>query len=413
MVLPEGWEEKNLGELSEKITKGSSPKWQGVSYVDEPGVLFVTSENVGVGQMIFNKTKYVEDLFNKKDSKSILCKGDVLTNIVGASIGRTAIFDSEELANINQAVCLIRCDRDMLINKYLCYLLNSPYFIRILHDKEINNARANLSLTFFRKLVIPLPPLPEQKRIVAILDKAFAAIDKAIANTEKNLSNARELFESYLNGVFAEPGDDWEEKKLSEVCLIRSKLIDPRESKYLNMPHIGAGNMISSSKKLIDIKTAEEEGLKSGKFIFDSSMVLYSKIRPYLMKVSIPDFDGLCSADVYPLFPKEGCLDRTFLFYLLLSKNFTDYVVAGSARAGMPKVNRKCLFSYRTYFPNVEVQKKIIKKLDQLNQETQNLELIYQQKLTNLQDLKQSILQKAFAGELTAAAEMVDQQMEN
>jgi type I restriction enzyme S subunit len=182
----EGWEEKELEGLSERITKGSSPKWQGVAYVEEPGVLFVTSENVGAGQMVYKKTEYVEESFNKKDSKSILCKGDVLTNIVGASIGRTAIFDRDDVANINQAVCMIRCNKDKLNNRYLSYLLNSPYFVRLLHDNEINNARANLSLTFFRKLTIPIPSLKVQEKTALKMDavheeaKAFEALYQQI-----------------------------------------------------------------------------------------------------------------------------------------------------------------------------------------------------------------------------------------
>jgi type I restriction enzyme S subunit len=248
----------------------------------------------------------------------------------------------------------------------------------------------------------PLPPLPEQQRIVAILDAAFERIDAAIANTEKNLANARELFESYLNEVFARKGEGWVEKKLSEVCSIISKLIDPRKSEFRALPHVGAGNMVSSSKDIVDIKTAEEEGLKSGKFTFNDSMVLYSKIRPYLMKVSVPDFEGLCSADVYPLYPKKQYLDRIFLFYLLLSKYFTDYAIAGSARAGMPKVNRNCLFNYRAFFPPVDEQRRLAENMDHVYENTRELEAICKKKLTALAELKQSILQKAFAGELTA-----------
>ena len=139
------WGRRKLEDLCERITKGSSPKWQGIQYVDEPGILFITSENVGLNCMVFKKIKYVEEAFNKKDAKSILKKGDVLTNIVGASIGRTAIFDKGDLANINQTVCLLRCNPEKLNNRFLSYLLNSPFFRQILHDNEINNARANLT----------------------------------------------------------------------------------------------------------------------------------------------------------------------------------------------------------------------------------------------------------------------------
>ena len=163
--------------------------------------------------------------------------------------------------------------------------------------------------------------------------------------------------------------------------------------------------MISLTGELVEIKTAREEGLKSSKFTFDDKMVLYSKIRPYLMKVCKPNFEGLCSADVYPLTPIAEWLDRNFLFYLLISRHFTDYAIAGSARAGMPKVNRDHLFSYSVYLPKVAEQKRISAKLDEIRTQTQRLETIYQQKLDALAELKQSILQKAFSGELTALPE--------
>ena len=198
-----GWEEKRLGGLCERITKGSSPKWQGIKYVEEPGVLFVTSENVGQNRMIFMKTKYVEESFNKKESRSILNPGDVLTNIVGASIGRTAIFDREDLANINQAVCLIRCDPRKIINGYLSHLLNSPYFRQILHDNEIDNARANLSLGFFKALLIPVPPLDEQKIIVSRLDELSSETQRLESLYQHKLTTLAELKQSLLHKAFS------------------------------------------------------------------------------------------------------------------------------------------------------------------------------------------------------------------
>lgn len=155
----DGGEEKKLEDICDLISKGSSPRWQGINYVDKPGVLFVTSENVGENTLLLNERKYVEDKFNIKDSKSILQNGDVLTNIVGASIGRTAIYDLDDVANINQAVCLIRCNKNLLDNEFLMFLLNSPFTKKHLHENEVNNARANLSLSFFRSLLMPLPKI--------------------------------------------------------------------------------------------------------------------------------------------------------------------------------------------------------------------------------------------------------------
>lgn len=314
--------------------------------------------------------------------------------------GENTAYRIEGKAWVNNHAHVIRPDRSKTLESWLTHYFNaidvSP-FITGLTVPKLNQGK-------LREIPVPVPPLSEQKRIVAILDEAFAGIDAAIANTEKNLANARELFESYLNSVFNQKGESWIKRSLGEVSSITSSLVDPRELVYQEMLHVGAGNIVSMNGELADLQIARKEGLKSGKFVFDETMVLYSKIRPYLMKVVRPSFSGLCSADIYPLTPNTKFLSRDFLYYLLLSTHFTDYAIAGSARAGMPKVNREHLFAYTTFFPEVDEQERLVEHLDAVANETQRLESIYQQKLDALTELKQSLLQKAFSGELTAEA---------
>jgi type I restriction enzyme S subunit len=256
-----------------------------------------------------------------------------------------------------------------------------------------------VSKEFIEEHPIPLPPLPEQQRIVAILDEAFERVATAKINAEKNLENARALFQSHLQAVFSERGEDSARRTLAEVCEISSILVDPRDSQYSDMWHVGGANIESKTGRLTELKTAREEGLISGKFAFDHSMVLYSKIRPYLMKVARPEFKGVCSADIYPLSVTSE-LDRDFLFYLLLSPGFTKYANGGSARAGIPKVNRDHLFAFRVNLPQIEKQKELATKLDSVLEETQRLESIYKRKLDALDALRQSLLHQAFRGAL-------------
>jgi type I restriction enzyme, S subunit len=282
--------------------------------------------------------------------------------------------------------------------RFLYYLLHyrSDYFPSVAVGATVKSLRRR----HFENLPIPVPPLPEQERIVGILDEAFEGIATAKAIAEKNFQNARALFESYLESVFAHRGPGWVEKPLGEVCAITSTLVDPRKKEFLDLIHVGAGNIESKTGIFVDLKTAREEGLISGKFLFDDSMVLYSKIRPYLMKVARPDFDGLCSADMYPLAPLPNEITRDYLFHLLLSKRFTDYAIQGSARAGMPKVNREHLFDFKVWLPEVKKQKELAAKLDELHEETQRLESIYDQKLAALDALKKTLLHQAFTGEI-------------
>jgi len=185
------WPMVPISDVSIRITKGSSPTWQGIEYTSaETDILFVTSENVGVGELLLESPKYVERRFNEIEPKSILQKGDVLTNIVGASIGRTAIFDLDIEANVNQAVCVIRPNSALVNSKYLMTLLNSPGFIQKLLGNSVENARANVSMGVLGSLTIPLPPLATQQAIVAEIEAEqalVAANRELIARFEKKI----------------------------------------------------------------------------------------------------------------------------------------------------------------------------------------------------------------------------------
>lgn len=301
---------------------------------------------------------------------------------------------------INQQINAIFPNEGKALPPFMFYQVLSCTFKEQLQSLASGTTVPIVNKSKFNSIEIVLPPLPEQQRIVAILDEAFTSIATARSSAERNRQNARVLFENYLRAVFSQKGEEWVEKDFSDVCEISSALVDPRKDNYLDLLHVGGANIESKTGGLVGLKTAREEGLISGKFVFDESMVLYSKIRPYLMKVARPEFRGLCSADIYPLSAKQGHVDRNFLFHLLLSPTFTDYANAGSARAGMPKVNRDHLFAYRCHFPPVETQIALAASLDALHEESQNLESIYQRKLIVLDELKQSLLHQAFSGQL-------------
>lgn len=289
----------------------------------------------------------------------------------------------------------VEFDRQRHDLKFLYYLLATLDL-----PKLAKGVKPGINRNDVYSLPIAVPTRTEQQRIVAILDEAFEGIATAKVNAEKNLRNARELFDNALEFFLGGTADDSVQKTLAEVCDILSKLVDPREVQHLDLLHVGAGNIETKTGKLIDVLTSRQEQLISGKFLFDDSMVLYSKIRPYLMKVVRPDFSGLCSADIYPLTPKAGEITRDYLFYLLLSPKFTEYAIKGSARAGMPKVNRDHLFAYKFPAPSISQQEEIAAKLDALADELLRLEVVLQRKLTTLDELKKSLLHHAFTGQL-------------
>ncbi|MBE4217231.1 restriction endonuclease subunit S [Vibrio parahaemolyticus] len=198
--LPKGWSFSRLEDLCELITKGSSPKWQGVSYTENPeDVLFVTSENVGAFELLLENRKYVEKKFNDIEPRSILRKEDFLMNIVGASIGRTALYDIDDLANINQAVCLIRSFPQQVSTRFFLTFFNSLTCVSYMYDKQVENARPNLSMGNISKFVIPVPPIHEQHRIVAKVDELMALCDQLEQQTEDSIEAHQMLVTTLLD----------------------------------------------------------------------------------------------------------------------------------------------------------------------------------------------------------------------
>ena len=392
--MREGWKEKTIGEVCD-VVNGGTPKTGVSGYWDGP-YQWITPAEMGkrVTPYIQQTERTITGEGLQNSSARLLPPHSVILSS-RAPIGYLVINTAPMATNQG---CKGLVPTKEIDHKFLFYYLTS--IVELLNELGSGATFKELSGGKLKEIPVPIAPLPEQHRIVAILDEAFEGIATVKANAEKSLQNARKVFESHLNAIFSQRCKGWVEKRLGDICSISSKLVDPRKDDMLDLVHIGAGNIESKTGALIDPRTAGEEGLISGKFNFDSSMVLYSKIRPYLVKVVRPKFNGLCSADIYPLLPEKKLITRDYLYYLLLSKDFTDYAVHGSARAGMPKVNREHLFSYKTYIPTILQQKAYAEQLDGMHEETQHLETLYQQKLTALDELKKSLLYQAFNGEL-------------
>lgn len=397
--MKQGWEIKKLSAIGKAFNGNSiNEKVKKDNYTGlQDGLPFIATKDVGFESKI-DYENGVRIPFNEINQFKIAPSNTPLICAEGGSAGRKIGFTNQDVCFGNKLFALVT--NKNIDSKYIYYYFFSSSFQQNF-SAEMTGIIGGVSMNKFKNIEIPVPPLAEQQRIVAILDECFSAIDQAKANTERNLKNARELFESYLQVEFY--NGDLETKTLDEVCVISSKLIDPRESNYQNLIHVGAGNIESSTGKLYDLKTAKEENLISGKFLFDESMVLYSKIRPYLKKVVNCRFKGLCSADVYPLKPLEKVITKDYLYHLLLTNEFTNYAIAGSQRAGMPKINREHLFAYEFKLPSLEEQQNVIRKLNALSAKTQELEKIYKQKLIDLDELRKTILQKAFTYELATA----------
>ena len=255
---------------------------------------------------------------------------------------------------------------------------------------------------------IPIPPLPEQKRIVDILDKAFQAIDKAKENAEKNLQNAKELFESYLNEVFANgklkvDNGEWKEKKLGEVCIVE-RGSSPRPIKDfitddddgVNWIKIGDTKNIEkyvyTTKQKITKKGAEKSRfVEEGDFILSNSM---SFGKPYIIKTTGYIHDGWFKLKLHDF------VDTEYLYQLLSSSYVNEQFHSLASGSVVKNINGDLVKKVVLPIPPLPEQKQLVKKLDALQAETKRLEKIYQQKIADVEELKKSILQKAFEGEL-------------
>lgn len=194
--VPMGWEVKKGIEITSKITKGQSPKWQGFEYQSE-GILFVTSENIRDGFIDVSEPKYLPLEFNNKIKSSQLAKGDVLINIVGASIGRCAIFDLDvECANTNQAVCVFRPNEEN-DSLFLSYYLQDDTTQKRLFRTQVETARANLSLGDFRKFKFVIPQKEEQIEIA----KKIKQYNDIVINNVNKIATLERLKKSLMQNL--------------------------------------------------------------------------------------------------------------------------------------------------------------------------------------------------------------------
>jgi type I restriction enzyme S subunit len=259
----------------------------------------------------------------------------------------------------------------------------------------------------------PLLPLPQQKQIAAILDKAFAAIDTAKANAEQNLQNAAALFESYLQNILENKGDDWEEKTLGEVVNFFNgfafKSMDAVDDS--NTQVIRMGNLYQNKLNLGRKPAFYPDAFKTefSKYLLLKDDLIISLTGTtgkedygYTVKIPRTERNLLLNQRIAKFIIKdENVINRNFLFRFLLSRTFLDelYKTAnGTRQANLSTNTMKNLF---ISFPNVSGQEKIVQKLDTLSAQSKKLEAIYTQKITDLEEMKKSVLQKAFSGQLS------------
>jgi type I restriction enzyme, S subunit len=390
--------------------------WKGLTAKEytSDGPLFLSVHSLNYGDYVdFGEAFHISEERYDESPEIMLRADDILLCKDGAGIGKLGIIHQlPDRATINSSLLLIRASEN-ISPKYLYHALCSPIFQRVVQERIDGATTPHLYQREIKQLKIPIPPLPEQQRIVAILDEAFAGIDAAIANTEKNLANARELFDSYLNNVFTQKGDGWVETNIGQhIELLTGFAFKSKD--YSEAPDavtlLRGDNILQGSfrweaaKKWPKNRVAEFK-----KYLLSENDVVLAMDRTWVKagikfsKITEKELPCLLVQRVARLRATKQ-FHEDFLFHLIGSKLFSDYVLSIQTGLGVPHISGKQIQAFEFSLPNIEQQREIVQRLGELSSCVQRLENNYQQKFASLNELKQSILQKAFSGELTKEA---------
>ncbi len=390
-----------MGEVSE-ILNGGTPKTNIAEYWDGD-IHWITPADLGklTKPTVNNTPRKISRLGLEKSSAKLFPEYSVILS-TRAPIGHLAI--NEVPMSTNQG-CRGIVPSKKLDTWFLYYFLKKN--VDLLDSLGTGATFKELSTKALAGIEIPLPPLPEQQRIVSILDEAFAAIAKAKANAEQNLKNAKELFESYLQGVFEKKGDGWEEKMLEELadenCTLSYGIVQPGEEFENGLPVIRPTDLTSRYIKVEGLKKIDPklaDGYKRTKLIGDE-LFLCVRGTTGVVSIATPELkDANVTRGIVPIRFNSKIINQEFGYYLLISNYVQKQIRAKTYGAALMQINIGDLRKILTPYPSLKDQQPIVRQLDALRTETQKLGGLYQKKIDDLEELKKSILQKAFAGEL-------------
>ena len=331
------------------------------------------------------------------DCRAILLAGNGDINNISRYNGKFEAYQRTYVVKIAEPLCF----------DYIFYWFKYRWF-DFNKGKMFGTAIPYIRLGNLQEFPTPIPPLAEQQRIVDRIESLFAKLDEAKEKAQAVVDSFEPRKAAILHKAFTgeltakwreEHGvsiDNWKTTRFDSVAAIRSNLVDPAE--YQSFPHIAPDNIEKKTGVLLEYHTIAEDGVTSGKHRFYSGQILYSKIRPYLSKAVVVDFDGLCSADMYPI---EAYQNARCLWYYMLSDEFLLQASTAGSRSVLPKINQKELSALTVHLPtNDREQEEIARILDELFDKEQQTKEAAEIVLDQIDLMKKSILARAFRGEL-------------
>ena len=396
--MREGWEVKKLKEVCTLVNGRAYKKPELLADGKYPVLR--------VGNLFTNNQWYYSDLELDEDK---YCDSGDLIYAWSASFG-PRIWNGEKVI-YHYHIWKVLPDFELIHRDFLFHLFEwDKEMIKSAHGT--GTTMMHVGKSSMENRTVPIPPLTEQRQIVAILDKAFTAIDQAKANIEKNIENAKELFQSKLNEIFSQKGDGWEEKTLKEVTSKIGSGATPRG---------GQASYKESGISLIRSMNVHDDGFRDKKlaFIDDEQAGKLDNVtiqeKDVLLNITGASVARCCVVDskylparvnqhVSIIRIKDNILNEQFLHFALTSKTTKDLLLGigeqGATRQAITKVQ---IEGFKITFPiDIQEQKELVVSLDYIRTKSEKLQVAYQSKLQALEELKNSLLQKAFVGELTS-----------
>jgi type I restriction enzyme, S subunit len=404
--MKQGWEIKKLGEVC-KVGAGNSAPQKEELFFNGMYPFFRTSDvgKVKISTSLSEVSDYLND--NGIRKMTLYKKGTILIPKSGAStfLNHRVIMGVD--GYVSSHLATLRTNANKLDTKFLFYFLVEIKTQDLIQDHKY----PSLNLPVIENIEIPIPPISKQQRIVAILDDVFAGISKAKENTEKNLANARVIFNSYLNNVFSKPLTSWKKNYIKEVTIKIGSGATPTG---------GNKNYKTSGISLIRSLNVYDEGFTNKDLAFidedQAGKLANVTVEPDDVLINITGASiARCCIVPEEILParvnqhvsiirlKKELIYPRFLHYLLTAKTIKDKLLKIGENNGATRhaLTKNLIEKFEIYYPETIIdQQRIVSKLDQLSAQTKKLEAIYQQKLADLEELKKSVLKKAYNGEI-------------
>lgn len=395
--MKHGWEIKKLGEVLEKTETVDPTKQPDKTFI----YLDVSSVNKDTKQIELPTTLLGADAPSR--ARKLVKTNDIIFATVRPTHCRVAVITPEYDNQVCSTGYFVIRPKEEIISNYIFYFILTCEFMKKMELLQKGANYPAVTDSEVKNITISYPKsLSEQERIVSILGKAFSAIDQAKQNAEKNLKNAKELFDSYLNGIFTNKGEDWEKETLKDLTTVLGdglhgtpKYTIDGEYHFINGNNLADGVIeLKENTKLVSM----EEYNKYKKNLTDRTVLV--SINGTLGNVAFYNGEKIILGKSACYFNLKESINRDFVRYVFKSPYFMQYAHKEATGATIKNVSLKTMREFIIPVPDLKTQQIIVQKLDALQAKTKQLESIYQQKIIELEDLKKSILQKAFCGEI-------------